>query len=120
MKQTGKALIVFVGLNIFNLPVLAEGKKAAPSPQSGEASTEIGGGEEQIKRLKQRQEYLLKMHDLMHEIRDAKTEDERERLKLEHLKLLQTRMSPHDPDMMQEHIQKLMEQGTEMKDRGNK
>ncbi|WP_434148207.1 hypothetical protein ACR2R6_13180 [Methylocaldum gracile subsp. desertum] len=116
MKQTGKALAIILGLCVLNPLLLAEEKPARP--QAG--SPEIQGGEQQIKRLKERQEYLLKMHDLMHQIRDAKTDEERERLKLEHLKLLQIRTSPHDPDMMQEHIQKLMEQGTEMKERSNK
>jgi len=116
MKQTGRALALFLGLSILNPLALAE-KKPAPS-QAG--STEIQGGEQHIKRLKERQEYLLKMHDLMHQIRDAKTDEERERLKLEHLKLLQTRISPHDPDMMQEHIQKLMEEGAGIPKQQNK
>jgi|GEM_PF-1417406 len=118
MIQTAKALAAFLAFSLVDLPALAENRKPA-RPQTGAASTEIQGGEQQIKRLKERQEYLLKMHDLMHQIRDAKTDEERERFKLEHLKLLQTRMSPHDPDMMQEHIQKLMEQGSEMPKRSN-
>lgn len=116
MKPTGRTLALFLGLSI--LTPLASAEKKPATPQAG--STEIQGGGQYTKRLKERQDYLLRMHDLMHQIRDAKTDEERERLKLEHLKLMQTRISPHDPDMMQEHIQKLMEQGTEMKERSNK
>ncbi|MGX2041030.1 hypothetical protein ACWJKU_12975 [Methylocaldum sp. MU1018] len=114
MKQTGKALAVFLGWSLLNLPAPAEERKSPPAP------AEIQGGEQEIRRLKETQEYLLKMHDLMHRIRDAKTDEERERLKLEHLKLLQIRMSPRDSGIMPEHIQELMEQGADIKDRQKK
>jgi len=50
-------------------------------------------------RLKQQQGYLLKLHEMMHQIMDAKNDAERERLKEEQLELMRANMRLHQQKM---------------------
>jgi hypothetical protein len=90
----------------------AEEQKPQPAPTGPAQMDGMMGGmsEEQMdQRIRSMQEHMLKIHDLMHQIRDAKDEKERERLKEEQRKL----MKAHHR-MMQQHMQQMMQHSGQM------
>jgi hypothetical protein len=60
--------------------------------------------------LKQRQEHMLKIHELSNKILAAKDDKERERLKGEQLQLMKEHEKAHH-QMMQQHMQQMMQHG---------
>jgi hypothetical protein len=70
--------------------------------------------EERVDELERTQEFLTKLHDLMHQIREAPNEAERNRLKAEQLRLLNTRIAPHaGPAAPQEEVQRRIQEEAE-------
>ena len=51
--------------------------------------------------MQQMQQSMLKMHDLMHQIQAAKTPEERQKLKQQHLQMMQAHTQMMMPMMMQ-------------------
>ncbi|TAN50402.1 MAG: hypothetical protein EPN21_09060 [Methylococcaceae bacterium] len=80
---------------LLSAPVLAEPTPAPPHGGMGMMGMMGGGMNDQ--HMRQMQDQMLKMHDMMHQIRDAKNDAERNRLKDEQLKL----MKEHHDNMMQ-------------------
>lgn len=96
------------------LPAFAQEKPAAPPPPApggtghGPGMGMMGGMDQKPMdtMLRQMQEHQLKMHDLMHQIREAKDEKERERLKEEQRNLMTEHMDNmrgHRPMTMPQH-----------------
>ena len=70
--------------------------------------------EERVEELKRTDEFLTKLHDLMHQIREAPNEAECVRLKAGELRLLNTRVAPHaGPAAPQEEVQRRIQQEAE-------
>ena len=103
MKTIAKTMTALLCFAVFNAPTFAEEKDALPPkpPYQGMAGTGdmsgmmgMGGmNEEQMDaHLRQMQEYMLKNHDFMHQIRDAKDEKGQARLKDEWLKAMKHHM----------------------------
>lgn len=97
---------------LLSFTACAEDKPAAPPPSAAEPGHGPGMGmmgemdEKQMEAMmRQMQEHQLKVHDMMHRIRDAKDEKERTALKEEHLKLMKEHM-----DSMRSHKQMRMMQ----------
>jgi hypothetical protein len=93
MKTIAKTVTALLCFAAFNAPAFAEEKNAPPPmpPHQGMAGMGdmSGMSEEQMDaHLRQVQEYMLKNHDFMHQIRDAKDEKEQARLKDEWLKAM--------------------------------
>lgn len=95
------------------LPVGAE--EAAQGHHPAASGGMMGGmmSEELRERhLRQRQEYLLKIHELSNQILAAKDEKERERLKAEQLQLMKEHEKAHH-ELMQQHMRQMMQHGGE-------
>lgn len=68
------------------------------APPSGTQIPESGdkaGGKMMEERLRQQQDHLLKLHDMMHQIMNARDDAERERLKEEQRKLMRENLRLH-------------------------
>jgi hypothetical protein len=96
-------------------PVLAGEAASKHHPASqGQATEGMMGGmmseEMREQHLKQRQEHMLKMHELSNKILAAKDDKERERLKAEQLQLMKEHEKAHH-QMMQQHMQQMMQHG---------
>lgn len=94
-------------------PVLAGEAASKHHPASqGQATEGMMGGmmseEMREQHLKQRQEHMLKMHELSNKILAAKDDKERERLKAEQLQLMKEHEKAHH-QMMQQHMQQMMQ-----------
>ena len=110
MKTITKTMTALLCLAVFNAPAFAEGKEPVPSkpPQQqgmagmGDMCGMMGGmSEEQMDaHLRQVQEYMLKNHDFMHQIRDTKDEKEQARLKEEWLKAMKHHLNQVPKQLM--------------------
>lgn len=70
-----------------------------PAPSVSGKIPSRPGAESIDQRVKQHQEHLLKLHEMMHQIMNAKDETERERLKEEQLKFMKENMRFHQQQM---------------------
>ena len=108
MKTIAKTMTALLCLAAFNAPTFAEEKNTPPPkpPQQGMAGmgdmSGMGGmSEEQMDaHLRQVQEYMLKNHEFMHQIRDAKDEKEQSRLKDQWLKAMKHHLNQVPKQLM--------------------
>ncbi|MBM3202590.1 hypothetical protein FJZ55_01585 [Candidatus Woesearchaeota archaeon] len=86
------ALLLYVGtgLSFAATPSATGSGPGQPEGQSVKVMDE---------RLRQQQDYLLKLHEMMHRIMDAKSDAEREKLKDEQLELMRANMRLHQQKM---------------------
>jgi hypothetical protein len=118
-KYIGPALLAAA----LSVPAFAEeAKPAAPSAPPGQSMGGMGGmggmmggggmmsEEMKDQHLKQKQEHLLKMHELSTKILAAKDDKEREQLKAEQFKLMKDYEKAH-MEMMQQHMKQMMQGG---------
>ncbi|BBL70295.1 hypothetical protein [Methylogaea oryzae] len=118
MRRLTNTTAALICSALMALPAFAEEKPAAPPAPPpgpggmGEMKHEQGMGmmrgmdqKPMDAMLRQMQEHQIKMHDLLHQIREAKDEKQRERLKEEQRNLMKDHMENmrgHGP-MMQQH-----------------
>ncbi len=69
--------------------------------------------EQREQHIRQAQDHMLKMHELMNQILAAKDDKERERLKEEQRKLMREHHKQHQ-EMMQQHMQQMRQHGGSM------
>lgn len=118
-KYIGPALLAAA----LSAPAFAEeAKPAAPSTPPGQSMGGMGGmggmmggggmmsEEMKDQHLKQKQEHLLKMHELSTKILAAKDDKEREQLKAEQLKIMKDYEKAH-METMQQHMKQMMQGG---------
>ncbi len=108
MKTIAKTITALLCFAAFNAPAFAEEKDAAPLNPSQQSMA--GGGdmnrmgamseEKMDAHLRQVQDYMLKNHDFMHQIRDAKDEKEQARLKDEWLKSMKHHLNQVPKQLM--------------------
>jgi hypothetical protein len=112
MARTGRT--IFTGLMLAPLACRAQGGGGFSVPEAPKPMT----AEERVNELRRTQDFLTRLHDLMHQIRDAPNEAERERLKAEQLWLLNTYVAPHagPPASDQEQVRRLIQEGVKPKD----
>lgn len=91
MPQRRSAIYKGLMLALAPLACSAQGGAGLANPQAQPPAS----AEERIEKLKRTQEFMIKLHDLMHQIREAPNDAERERLKAEQLRLMQTHMLPN-------------------------
>lgn len=109
-KFTHAAAIVSI---IFSGIALAEGtpqqSAPAPTPAAGHAGAPdmAMGGMMSEDRLKKKQEYDLKIHDLSNRILSASTPAEKDRLKAEQLELMKAHQKEHHQMMQQMMMHKM-------------
>ncbi|MGZ8217022.1 hypothetical protein [Methylomagnum sp.] len=85
--------MVFVGLLLVPLAARAQGGGGFSVPENPKPM----GARERVDELKRTQEFLTKLHDLMHQVREAPNGAERDRLKAEQLRLLNIHVRPPTP-----------------------
>ena len=91
MKFSG--FLSSVALLLFSGHLFAETGSVPADTRKGAISGEGSGDMEQ--RLRQHQDHLLKLHEMMHQIMNARDDAERERLKEEQRKLMRDNMRLH-------------------------
>ncbi|QSA97402.1 hypothetical protein [Methylococcus sp. EFPC2] len=96
----------------FGAFAFAEEKEAPPPMPAHEGMGGMGGmgamhgmsEEQRDAHMRQMQEFMLKSHDFMHQIRDAKDEKEQARLKDEWLQAMKQHMKSHQvPQQLKMH-----------------
>lgn len=106
MKTTAKTMTALLCFALFNTTTFAEEKNALASQPPHQGMAGMGGmSEEQMDaHLRQVQEDMLKNHDFMHQIRDAKDEKEQARLKDEWLNAMKHHMKSNQvPKQLMRH-----------------
>jgi hypothetical protein len=92
MKRS-KLFAVLWLITPLSLPSFAHEKQKAPAHQHAEGQKTQGtGGVDMDKSMQEMQDSMLKMHDLMNRILQAKDPEEVQRLKQEHLQLMKEHM----------------------------
>lgn len=100
------ARTILVSLLLIPATSLAQGGGGFSVPENPKPMS----AQERVDELMRDQEFLIRLHELMHRIREAPNEAERSRLKAEQLRLLNTRIAPHaGPAAPQEEVQRLIE-----------
>jgi hypothetical protein len=94
MKPRKRLLTVLMFIAPLSLPSFAHEKQKAPTHQHAEGQKTQGtsGGMDMDKSMQEMQDSMLKMHDLMNRILQAKDPQEIQRLKQEHLQLMKEHM----------------------------
>jgi len=96
MKAISKTITALLCFAVFNTATFAENKDTLPPKPPHQGAGMDGMNEEQMDaNIRQVQENMLKSHDFMHQIRDAKDEKEQARLKDEWLKAMKQHMKSH-------------------------